>query len=224
MAVPSLTIVAPSCTAISKSWLIPIDNSRSRAGSVPVFSSVARRSLSCAKYGRAFSGFSKNGGIVMSPTRRAERQRSAALTMSIAASAGTPCLVASPARSTCTSRSGVVPVCAAAASMASSSPTLSTEWIALNRDAAFRTLFDCSVPIRCHLILRSADPSIFCRASCTRFSPKSCWPAAAAALTWSRLNVLLTARRRTSPGLRPASLAAIWMRNRARARLRAMSV
>ena len=46
------------------------------------------------------------------------------------------------------------------------------------RGTAFRTLFDCSVPMRCHLILRSADPSIFCRASCTRFSPKSCWPAA----------------------------------------------
>ena len=72
------------------------------------------------------------------------------------------------------------------------------------RGAAFRTLLDCSVPMRCHLILRSADPSIFCRASCTRFSPKSCWPASQAARTCSRENVLDTARSRTSPGCRPA--------------------
>ena len=87
-----------------------------------------------------------------------------------------------------------------------------------------RTLFACNEPIKCHLIVRSADPAIFCRASCTRFSPKSRWPAAAAALTWSRLKVFETARRRTSAGDRPASSADCRIRSRAAARLRAMSV
>src|SRR6185369_9897707 len=44
IAVPTLTIVAPSAMAISKSWLIPIDSSRSMAGGVPSASSESRRS------------------------------------------------------------------------------------------------------------------------------------------------------------------------------------
>ena len=67
--------------------------------------------------------------------------------------------------------------------------------------AAFRALFDCRWPMRCHRI-RRRSAAIFCRASCTLFSPKSSCPAAAAART-SIGKVFDTATRRTAWGLRP---------------------
>jgi hypothetical protein len=68
--------------------------------------------------------------------------------------------------------------------------------------------------MRCHLMARSAVASCFCRASWTLFSPKSRWPAAYAALTWSGPNVFETARRETSVGVRPAAAAAAAIRER----------
>ena len=80
--------------------------------------------------------------------------------------------------------------------------------------AAFRALFDCRWPMRCHRSLVSADCAIFCRASWTLFSPKSSWPASAAARTASMGWVLETAISRTSSGFRPARPAASAMRSR----------
>ena len=56
--------------------------------------------------------------------------------------------------------------------------------------------------------------SIFCSASWTLFSPKSTWPASAAARTWSAGKVLETATRRMEAGSRPARPAARAMRAR----------
>ena len=66
--------------------------------------------------------------------------------------------------------------------------------------------------------------SIFCRASCTLFSPKSRCPASYASRTASMGKVLDTATSRTSSGRRPALSAASAMRSRTPARLAAISL
>src|SRR6187402_387121 len=66
----------------------------------------------------------------------------------------------------------------------------------------------------------SAVSPIFCRPSWTLFSPKSTWPAAAAARTASALNVLETAISLTVVGSRPARRAAASSRDLTEERFR----
>ena len=76
----------------------------------------------------------------------------------------------------------------------------SMEWMQENGTAALRALFDWRCPMRCQRTGRSGAAAIFWSASWTRFSPKSSWPAAAAARTSSIECVFDTATRRTSSG------------------------
>src|SRR6185295_15990179 len=88
-----------------------------------------------------------------------------------------------------------------------------------NCAAALRALFDWRWPMRCHLTSMSAVWSIFCRASCTLFSPKSRCPACQAARTWSAPNVFETAMSWMAAGSRPARRAAASSRDRTTCRL-----
>ena len=83
---------------------------------------------------------------------------------------------------------------------AASSSTESTDWMHANAAAAFFALFDCRWPMRCHLAGISAVSAIFCRPSCTLFSPNSRCPASHASRTQSAPNVFETATSVTSDG------------------------
>jgi hypothetical protein len=76
--------------------------------------------------------------------------------------------------------------------------------------------------MRCHLDGVSAVSTIFCRPSCTLFSPNSRWPAAHASRTRSTPNVFETATRVTSDAARPDRRAASAMRPRTSARFSAI--
>ena len=102
----------------------------------------------------------------------------------------------------------------AAWSSLSPSSTSSMVWMVSNRAAAFLALFDCRWPTRCQRSGRSARRSIFWIASWTLFSPKSIWPASAAARTCSASKVFETATRRMEDGSRRARSAARAMRSR----------
>ena len=106
IAVPTRTIVAPSPIAISKSRVMPIDNSPRAAGSKPSSSRVSRSCRRRRNQGRTASGSSDHGGISISPRTRAARHVRAASSNGRTSSAGAPCLAASPARSAWMSRLG----------------------------------------------------------------------------------------------------------------------
>ena len=89
----------------------------------------------------------------------------------------------------------------------------STDWMHANGQAAFFALLDCRWPMRCHLAGISAVSAIFCRPSCTLFSPNFRCPAAHASRTRSAPNVFETATRVMSRGLRPDRRAAAAMRS-----------
>src|SRR5918993_66278 len=114
MAVPIRIIVEPSCTATSKSWLMPIESSRRQSAGIPAEARRSRSSRRRWNQERASSGLSASGGSSISPVSRAARRLVS--NTPCTADSGTPNLVASPARSTCTRSSGAVPVSAAAAS------------------------------------------------------------------------------------------------------------
>ena len=144
MAVPTRIIVEPSCTATSKSWLMPIESSRRRSGGTPTAASPSRSSRRRRNQGRASSGLSASGGSSISPDEPggAEirlRTRIGPLLR------GHRTWSPRRARSTCTRSSGAVPASAAAASTRRSSSTLSIEWMAWNAAAARRALLDLEV-------------------------------------------------------------------------------
>ena len=91
IAVPTRTIVAPSSMATSKSWLMPIESSRSIAAgdaTRPRGGHAVPRSR--RNHGRAASGSSRRGGSSISPTTRARRQPRARSRMPAAASGAAP--------------------------------------------------------------------------------------------------------------------------------------
>ena len=215
--------VAPSWMATSKSPLMPIDSSRSIGAGTPEASHSSRRSRSRRNQGRASSGVSGTGGSVISPTTRAARHAAAASKSRGTSSGGDAELRRFPGEVHLDQQFRRVPGSSAAAIELLESSTLSTDWIIANAGAAFRALFVCRWPSRCHLIDRSARfRAIFCRASWTRFSPKSRWPAAYASRTASMGKVLETATSRTEEGSRPADRAAAAMRARISASRSAM--
>ena len=165
--------------ATSKSPLMPIDSSRSMGAGTPAASHSSFSSRSRRNYGRASSGVSGTGGSVISPTTLAARHRGRGFEeprhlgwrrrrTSWLPPRGPPGS-AVPAR---------CPASAAAASSFWMSSTLSTDCTIAKAGPAFRALFVCRWPSRCHLMVRSVVSPIFCSASWTRFSPKSRWPAA----------------------------------------------
>src|SRR6185369_4364000 len=108
------------------------------------------------------------------------------------------------------------PVLSMALARAVTSEGRSTEWMQSNRATASSALLDWSWPTRWSSIAPCASRRaghLAC-ASCTRFSPKTRWPAAISGAMASGPCVLLTATRVISPALRRAIAAAWAMRSR----------
>ena len=201
IAVPTRTIVAPSSMATSKSWLMPIDSSRSIAGSTPSADQRSRSSRRPPEVGpdllRVVEERRQQHQAVdpRGPAARPRPPSSSRTASSGRAVLGRPRRPGPPApASWATPRSRSPPGRARSQQVRRCRPSGCRR----TARAAFRALFDCRWPTRCHRSGRSAHASIFGRASCTRFSPKSSWPAGAAARTLAAGHVFETATRRTS--------------------------
>ena len=184
IAVPTRTIVAPSSMATSKSWLMPIDSSPEH---VPAATPSARKRSRSSR-----SSGNRAGRPRVVEQRRQQHQAGQPDARGTGPRARPGARTSSAARRASSSRprdplarstSGAVPGLGGRAVHAVQQVDSVDRVDARERPAAFRALFDCRCPIRCHRTGRSVAAAIFCRASCTRFSPKSRWPAATAART-----------------------------------------
>src|SRR5712692_6542240 len=211
-AVPRRTSVAPSSTAISKSWLIPIEISGS--GLPSRSASRSRICASCRKKGRAPSGSAVNGGTDITP-RRSRCGRARTAEAKVSASAGSaPDLVSSAPR--LNSRRTRMRRSSPARSVSRRPASLSRSRLSTTEkycNANFALLV-WSGPISRHWRVGHSLPSasILAAPSATRFSPKRVSPARAAWRTVSTGWVFVTARRETPAGSRPARAAACAMR------------
>ena len=222
-AVPTRTMVAPSSMATSKSWLIPIDRCGNIDGSPLASRSESRSSRRRREIGSCLLRIFGQRWEQHEPTHPgraagsggvddlADRVQGRAVLRDLSCQVhldqqvgGCPLVARSPH-----------PACAADRGCRRCE-SRRTE----RRPCA--PCFDCKWPTKCHVICSSVDTAIFCRASCTRFSPNSVWPAATAARTCSMPDVFEMATSRMSSGFRPAVRAARVMRDRTADRLAAI--
>ena len=102
--------VAPSSTATSKSWLMPIDSSRSISGGTPRAGKFVPKRPEPPEIRPGVLGIRRERAAAASvPSPAPPGTRPPPRTPTSHVSAGAPCLVASPARSTWTSSSGLTP-------------------------------------------------------------------------------------------------------------------
>ena len=207
-------MVAPSSTATSKSWLMPIDSSASIDGSTPSPTSSSRSCRRAVKYGRAASGSSRPAAAA------------SARDLHSAAALGPPRGLASTPRARRRAWSArppdrpgpaVAPAVRRRRALVQLRRADRPRRPSGSRRSSRRPSSPCSTAggrSGASARARSAVSLIFWSASWTLFSPKSIWPAAAAARTWSAEKVLETATRRTEAGSRPARPAARAMRSR----------
>ena len=144
-------MVAPSSTAASKSWLIPIESSAPREQ--PRRRAPAPRSArSRRKKGRAASVSSRKGGSTMRPSSRSPSRPRSASSAERSSVSGRPNFVSSPARSTWTRARTGRPCSAPIRARRSARSDESTDWTRPKRAAARRALFDCRCPTRCQRV------------------------------------------------------------------------
>ena len=184
-------------------------------------SSSSRSSRRRRKYGRASSGFSLKGAIVIRPStvRRGHASRMWRIVDSTS-SGFRPLLDFSPETLTSRRTCGRAPISSAIALMRSASFTESTEWMKSKSSSAGRTLLPWRWPIKCQLGPDTLA-GFFQAASCTLFSPTIERPFSQASRTTSSPWVLVTATISTSSGWRPARAHAAAMRDFTSARISA---
>ena len=159
IAVPTRTIVAPSSTATSKSWLMPIDSSASIAG-VNALRPAADRERRPARgsSGRAPSGVCdrrREQHQARQPDGRGSRARPRRWPAASAPAA--PCLVGSPAEIDLHEQFELAPgLGGRLVEFARPATARRSNGSTSNRPPAFRALFDCRWPTRCQRSGRSA--------------------------------------------------------------------
>src|SRR5690348_13422162 len=175
---------------------MPIDRSVS-----PLRAAILAVSAKCG------AGGSSNGGMHIRPemvrpwlSRHSRRKASAASGRIPAFCGSAPVLIS-------TNNRGARPCLAISLASAAHRLARSTEWLASNSATASLALLDCSGPIRCSATSgwRALRSGHFPLASCTRFSPNTCWPAAMTGAIASTAKVFETATSVTPAGSRPAS-------------------
>ena len=187
IAVPTRTIVAPSSIATSKSWLMPIDSSRSAPAGTPACNQpVAQLAQPGETTAARPPGFRPAAAAASSPRARAavqscgrrddrrHRRRPARRVWCLRAP-GPPGSAHRPSAR----------LRLRASSTRRSRSTLSIAWIAVDRGRGFPRLVRLQVADQVPPNLHVGRCAIFCRASWTLFSPKSRCPASAAARTAS---------------------------------------
>src|SRR5215208_1573217 len=136
-AVPMRTRVAPSSTAISKSFVMPIDSS---VAGCPTSASTSRAARAAAKVGRSTRSSSVNCAIVITPLTRRPTSPVSRSPSARRSSGEKPPLVASPAGFTCTSTSTARPRSTPMRSIASARRALSSECTRAKRSTCFALL------------------------------------------------------------------------------------
>src|SRR6266536_596704 len=141
IAVPTRTSVAPSSTAIGKSFVIPMESCGSlRSNS---FSYASRNSRNPTKYFRDASAFSASGGIIINPSMDNRGNARSSSICSRSFWGENPNLLPSPATLTSSKIRGCIPSSSAIRFISCASANESTLWINSNNGSACRILFFC---------------------------------------------------------------------------------
>ena len=201
----------------------PMESSVSSRGYAPPALIAARRSLSPEKVGRASSGSSTKGAMVMSPRRSICSHRAAASQKGAVSSGRRPYLASSPETFTSARMSVTTAAAPERFSISSRSRIESTEWRRANRPITSRTFLRWRWPIMCQRTDESPSSSILAMPSGTRFSPRSNAPSSTRARASAGPTAFVTATSLTGVRSRPDRRLAPSMRFLTDSRLRAIT-